>query len=304
MNKTLFSVIIVSWNSRDLLCNSLKSIPRANVDGNYEIIVVDNGSSDDSTTMVKRDFPDVKLIENNKNFGFAKAVNIGSRAIKGEVILLLNSDAELRTQDTFYHVEQFLGQNNEIGIVGVNLIFPDGVSQSPGGKFISNWQLFKSQILFLDSPVFHRLKGRFCSAKDNGFYKIDYISGTCLFARRKVFEELGGLDERFFMYGEDMEFCYRAKQADWQVGILPMIQVVHLKSQSTKKNFEKTFLQGIKNNCYLIFKFHGRLSAFIAQLIYMIGLFIRFVLSFFRRDVKPTSYLRLISQTMRLSSSF
>jgi len=300
MNQVLFSIIIVNWNNSQLLRNCLNSIPRTNPDGKYEIIVVDNASSDNSVEMVKQEFPNVNLIENKANFGFAKATNIGIEASKGDIILLLNSDAELKTENTFKEVEQFFDQHHEIGIVGVNMIFPDGVPQSPGGKFISNWQLFKYQVLFLSSPLFYRLKKKYSRGKKREFHDIDYVSGACLFVNRKVLDDIGLLNESFFMYGEDMEFCYRAKQKDWRRVILPSIEVIHLKGQSTKKNIENILIHSIKNNCHLIKTFYGKKSAWLAHIIYEIGLLLRLLLAFIRKDQKPVAYAKLMLKNIQL----
>lgn len=304
MNQSLFSITIVNWNSENLLRNCLKSIHRTNPGGKYEIIVVDNASDDNSVIMVKQEFPDVILIENKENFGFAKATNIGIETSKGDIIFLLNSDAELKTENTFGIVEQFFSQHNDIGIVGVNLIFPDGVPQAPGGKFISNWQLFKYQVLFLSSPLFYRLKKDFFSSKKQEFYDIDYVSGACLFMKRKVIDDIGLLNESFFMYGEDMEFCYRAKRNGWRRVIFPSVEVIHLKGQSTKKNIENILIHSIKNNCYLIKTFYGKKSSWLAHTIYEIGLFLRFLLAFIRKNQKPVSYAKLMLKNIQLFYSY
>lgn len=300
MGKTLFSIIIVNWNTAELLRNCLKSISKANPAGNYEIIVADNASSDNSVAMIRSEFPEVQLIENRENLGFARATNHGIRASRGEIILLLNSDAELKSAHFFDQVERFLMNQADVGIVGVSLIFPDGTPQASGGKFISNWELFKQQVLFLDSPLFYRLKSKFGAATDGQFYPLDYVTGACLFVRRNVLDEIGLLNENFYIYGEDMELCYRAKQHGWRSVVLPSLQAIHLKSQSTKKNLDQILIHSIKNNCFLIEKFYGRRRAIFAHLIYATGLGLRFLLAFIRRDQKPSVYLKLIGKNFQL----
>ncbi|MBN2090303.1 glycosyltransferase family 2 protein [candidate division KSB1 bacterium] len=300
MNQLLFSIIIVNWNTADLMRDCLNSIPRTKPDGKYEIIVVDNASNDDSVAVIKQNFPDSILITNTENLGFARATNIGIKASRGEIILLLNSDAELKSKQIFEQVERFLMNHADVGIVGVSLIFPDGMPQASGGKFVSNWELFKQQILFLDSPLFHRIKRKLGTATNSQFYSLDYVTGACLFVRRRVLDEIGLLDENFYIYGEDMEFCYRARQHGWRSVILPSLQAIHLKSQSTKKNLEQILIHSIKNNCFLIEQFYGKKSAIVAHLIYSIGLCWRFFLAFVRRDQKPSVYLKLIVKNFQL----
>ena len=168
MKPLAISIIIVNWNSRNLLKNCLDSVKKINPNGNYEIIVVDNASMDDSVRMIKNDFPQVVLIENKENFGFAKG-NLGIEASKGKIILFLNSDAEVRDLKTLAKVEKFFGDHEDVGILGLRLVFPNGVPQASGGEFISVKQLFKHQILFGDSPVFHKFKDKFASQKMANF---------------------------------------------------------------------------------------------------------------------------------------
>ncbi|MBN2013009.1 glycosyltransferase family 2 protein [candidate division KSB1 bacterium] len=295
MNQVIFSIIIVNWNTKRHLRNCISSIIKKNLNTNYEIIVVDNSSTDDSVSMLKSEYAaDVILIENKENVGFARANNTAIKASQGEVILLLNSDTEIVTNDFLESAEKFLLTNNEVGILGVKLTLPDGSQQASGGKFISIWELFKTQVLLLDSPMYYKMINAFPKRRDIDFYEVDYVCGACLFVRREVINDIGYLNERFFMYGEDMEFCYRAQIKNWKVGVFNNIEVLHLRGQSTKKNPENSYLIGIKNNCSLIKEFHGSFSLILAHLIYTYGLFIRFLLSFFRNDISPASYLKMI----------
>ena len=295
-----FSIIIVNWNSRNLLENCLNSVRKTNPSGIYEIIVVDNASTDDSVGMIQNDFPEVVLIENKENLGFAKGCNIGVKASKGKIILFLNSDAEVRELNTLAKVENFLGDHEDVGILGLRLVFPDGVPQASGGEFISVKQLFKHQVLFGDSPVFHKFKDKFASTNNSEFYDIDFVSGACLFTRKEVIDEIGGFDENFFMYGEDVDYCFRAKKKGWRIVVLPSIEVTHLKSQSTKKNLENILYHSIRNNCLLVRKFYGKNRAFTAHLIYSVGLILRFLLAFVRKQERPMSYLKLFSENIKM----
>lgn len=304
ITSSLFSIIIVNWNGKELLRNCLNSIIKTNSSQNYEIIVVDNASTDGSVNMIKREFQNVSLILNEENLGFSKATNIGIKASKSDFLLLLNTDTELRTPDILQTVEKFFAKNHGIGLVGLNLIFPNGVPQSPGGNFISNWQLFKQQVLFVNSPFFLWAKNRISSSGSKSCYHIDYASGACLFMRRELIEEVGLLDESFFMYGEDMEFCYRARNKGWHTAILPYLDVVHLRGQSTRKNIEQILMHSMKNNCWLINKFYGKKRALLAHVIYSFGLSIRLILAFFRKSEQPMSYWKLILSNLKLCFSY
>jgi len=124
-----------------------------------------------------------------------------------------------------------------------------------------------------------------------------------MFLRRKVIADIGLLNENFYMYGEDMEFCYRAKQRGWRCAILCSVTAIHLKGQSTKKNIESILIHSIKNNCGLVSHFYGQKYVFVSHLIYSLGLFLRFVLAFFRKDQKPNSYLKLLMKNFQLCKS-
>ena len=300
MKRNLISIIIVNWNSSELLRNCLNSIKQSDSSVHYEIIVIDNDSSDNSVSMVKKEFRDVILVENEENVGFAKAVNAGIKKSHGNLIFLLNSDCELKESNTLEKVKLFFAQESMVGILGLQMVFPDGIPQASGGQFVSVGQLVKQQILFLDSPVFHRIKNRFRKNESAAFYEVDYVSGACLFVKRDVINDIGLFNDDFFMYGEDMEFCHRAKQRGWRVAILATVKVVHLKSQSTKKNLEKALLNSIKNNCFLVEEFGGRFKAFLAHAIYSIGLVIRLFLAFFRKYESPECYGKVLLGNLKL----
>ena len=300
----MISIVIVNWNGCELLKKCINSIYKTSTTSHYEIIVVDNASTDNSVCMIKEQFKNVILIENKKNEGFAKATNMGIKRSKGSIILLLNSDVELKELNTLNKVEKFLSEHQEIGILGPNLIFPNGIPQAPGGKFISNWQLFKTHVLFMRSPIFYQLRSKFLSNTPKEFYDIDYVSGACLFVKKIVLEEIGFLEENFFMYGEDMEFCYRAKMHGWRNVILPTIDVIHLKGQSTKKNLDQILKHSIKNNYFLIQKFYGKNKIMITHLIYQIGLAFRFILSWISKSGTSTSYLKLMTYNNEIYSTY
>lgn len=120
-----------------------------------------------------------------------------------------------------------------------------------------------------------------------------------MFLRQKVIEDIGLLNETFYMYGEDMEYCYRARQRGWRRVIIRTVEAIHLKGQSTKKDIENILIHSIKNNCHLMKTIHGKNSVWLACLIYEAGLFLRFWLAFIRKDQNPVSYLKLMIKVLR-----
>ncbi|MER3457620.1 MAG: glycosyltransferase family 2 protein, partial [Chloroflexota bacterium] len=226
------SIIIVNWNTRDLLAACLESIERSlsSDDGagmklQAEIIVVDNGSTDGTVEMLRRDYPDVRLIENRHNVGFARANNQGLAASRGRYLLLLNTDAFLRGP-ALARLVRFMEEHPEAGVVGPRLYFGDGTLQHSCYAFPTLATEFYGAVgldrLFPRSRLFGRYRLGYWDMRD--VREVDVVMGACLMARREVFEQIGGLDERFFMYSEEVDWCYRARQAGWRIYYVPQAE--------------------------------------------------------------------------------
>lgn len=284
----IFSTIIVSWNTRELLQNCLRTLFE-NTSGD-QVIVIDNASSDGSADMVRRDFPRVELIENSENVGFAKACNQGAQMATSDYILLLNSDCEIHESEFFEKIDSVFQSDPRIAIVGPKVLYPNGKLQSAGQEFVSIKKLVKHQLLFMASPLFAG-KGDTIA---NSVFDVDYVSGSCLFIRRDVVEQTGLFVESLVMYTEDMELCYRAHQSGYRVVVAPNVSVVHLKSKSTNQNLVKSLRYSTRNNCIFIKQQSGTIAAFFALLIYSGGTAMRVVLAFFRRSTKPGDWFKLL----------
>lgn len=230
------SVIIVNLNTRDLLRACLRSLAPAQASGDVEVIVVDNGSSDDSCAMVAAEFPQVRLIALKENRGFAVANNMGMREARGRYFLVLNSDTEV-IGDALTQICDFMDSHPDVGALGPKLLNTDGTLQYSCRRFPS----FRTA-LFHRYSLMTRLfpRNRFSSEylmTDVGHehtMDVDWVSGAALVVRREVFESLGGFDEGFFMYAEDVDWCYRIKQAGWRVVYLPEARILHHIGQSTR----------------------------------------------------------------------
>ncbi len=236
-NKIKLSIIIVNWNTRELLRNCLKSISQGlmlNAEGkklNTEIIVVDNGSTDNSIEVVKmlkksNSNVQIKLIENKKNLGFAKANNQGIEAAQGEYILLLNSDTVAK-KGAIVKTIDWMDKNKNVDIVGCKLLNPDGSDQPSVGNFPNLFQVFK--MLFLDF-----ITGGWSMQSPNKIIPVDWVMGAFMMVRKKVFNEIGGFDENIFMYMEEVEWCYRAKNQGYKTFFHPLPKVIHIKGGSSK----------------------------------------------------------------------
>jgi hypothetical protein len=232
------SVIIVNYNVRQFLENSLTSIYRALVGIEAEVFVVDNASDDGSVEMVKAKFPQVRLIENTANVGFARANNIALRQARGRYILLLNPDTVVQ-EDTCKVMMRFLDDHPEAGLAGCKILNPDGTFQLPCRRsFPTPWvaftKIFGLSALFPHSKLFGRYNLTYLSPDET--YPVDAVSGSFMMVRRDVYEKVGGLDEAFFMYGEDLDWCYRIRQAGYKVYYVHTTKIIHFKGESTRRS--------------------------------------------------------------------
>ena len=226
------SVIVVNWNTRQLLRDCIESI-LAHSDGYaVEIVVVDNHSTDGSVEKVREEYPAEHLIANDDNTGFARANNQGARAASGRYVLLLNSDAML-TAGALRSLMTLAESNARIGMVGARLVNADGSFQASFTRIPTLWQ----ELLIL-SGIGRLLYGRYYpsygSEEAAGPQLAGYVEGACMLAPRSAYLEVGGLDEGYFMYAEDVDLCYSLQRAGWQVWYQPAARVIHLGSASSK----------------------------------------------------------------------
>lgn len=206
------SIIIVNYNTRRLLADCLRSLFDDPAASDWEIIVVDNASSDDSVAMVQRDFPAVKLIAEQTNLGFSRANNHGAQISGGHHLLFLNSDT-LVPPGAISQLSQFLTNTQDAAIVGPRLVSPDGSIQHSAQNFPSPWSMFCSYFLlnriFPHSPFFG---GQILDSRDHSHvHRVDYIAGACLLIRRDCFDAIGGWCTDYFFYAEDADICARAR---------------------------------------------------------------------------------------------
>lgn len=248
---TTLSVIIVSYNTRELLRLCLASVLRA---GPTEAIVVDNASSDGSAQMVQADFPQVRLIASKQNLGFVRGNNLALRESHGDHLLLLNPDAEL-PDGALSTLQAFLDEHPQAGAVGPRLAYEDGTLQHSAFKFPS---LLQTYFDFFPRParlLQSRLNGRFPRTAYAGQpFPADFVLGACLLIRRTAMDQIGLLDERYFMYCEEMDWCKRLWKEGWEVWCQPAATVIHREAQSSRQNRWPSYVQKWRSR----FIFYGR----------------------------------------------
>lgn len=255
------SFIVVSWNARDYLLECLESIQETVENCTYEIIVVDNDSSDGSPEAVEQRYPNVRLIRTGANLGFAKGNNIGIRESTGRFLCLVNSDAVL-LPSCIDRLHQFMMDNPMAGMASPKVLNADGSLQPSCSRFPS---LFRSlcSALGLSSlnPKSSLFGGTFMTWWNHDDCRtVDAISGCFMFLQRQAVEQVGLLDETFFMYGEDIDWCRRFNEGQWQVMFCPAAEVVHYGGASSS-NYPVAMYVAMQESRFRYWKkHHGALS--------------------------------------------
>lgn len=268
------SVLIVSYNTRELLRGCLTSvISTLSLLSKYELLVVDNASSDGSAAMVQGAFPNVRVIANKENRGFAAASNQGMESSSGRYVMLLNPDTVVRPRAVGAMME-LLETDPEIGVVGPKLLYPDGSVQHSAFSFPTLPMIFIDFFPLNHRLVNSRLNGRYPRALyDAGEpFPIDHPLGAGLMVRRGVIEEVGLLDEGFFMYCEEIDWCMRIKRAGWKIYCCPQAEIVHYVAQSTAQFKEEMFVELHKSRYRLYDKHYSPSFQRAARWIVLVGL--------------------------------
>ena len=240
----MISVVIVSYNTRDILRQCLKALFAHSSGLEMEVVVVDNDSKDGSPAMVRQEFPQVTLVANVVNLGFAAANNQAFALARGEFILLLNPDAFV-TEGAIARGVEFLRRTPRCGICGGRIVDQDGRVRPSARRFPNVLAKFFAlsglSSRFPDSPLFNwRDFGGF--AHDRG-REVDWVPGTFTLLRRKMLDQIGFFDERFFMYYEETDLCLRARKAGWQVYFIPEAEVEHIGGASSQTRQDKAYDQ-------------------------------------------------------------
>ncbi len=251
------SIIIVNWNTRIIVCDCLRSIYEQCGEIDLEVIVIDNASTDGSVEMVKKDFPQVTLIENSQNRGFAAANNQGIAISKGRYVLLLNSDTVV-LDNAIAKTVAFADSHPKAAIVGCRVLNPDRTLQPTCFMFpsilnmlLSSTYLYK---LFPKSKFFGREQMTWWNRND--IKEVDVVTGCCMLVRQDAIKKVGSMDEQFFMYGEETDWCYRFRRAGWKVMFTPVCEIIHLGGQSSRQKRSKMILQ-LRGSILLFMKKHN-----------------------------------------------
>jgi GT2 family glycosyltransferase len=228
MGSIQLSVIIVNYNGLHYLDACFASIAKQLYGINHEIVLIDNKSTDGSCAYIKQNYPEVVLIESPDNLGFGKGNNAAVKMARGQYVLLLNNDTVLQS-----HLDpavKMLENNNDIGALGINMLNGAGAYLKPGGNFPSPLNLFRIKNMFWLGAEFK--SGIFTKP----FYDIDWLGGSFMLLPKKVYEYVGGFDEDYFMYVEDVDLCKKISNAGYRRVFMPQLSYIHFVGYTSSKD--------------------------------------------------------------------
>ena len=252
-------------NSEQSTVNSLQS---DTVHGSLstELLVVDNASRDGTVEMVRAEFPSAHVIANSANLGFTRANNQALAIAQGRYLFLLNPDTELKpgALQTLY---DFAEAHPRVGILGPQLFYGDGSRQSSRRRFPTLATAFLESTLLQEWFPRNRVLTHYYlrDTRDDAIQPVDWINGAAMFVRRDVYDQIGGLDERFFMYSEELDWCYRAKRAGWEIVYLPTAQVIHYEGKASEQVVAARDIYFHSSKVAYFRKYHGALFAEIVR---------------------------------------
>jgi len=263
------SVIIVNWNTKDYLLDCLKSLFDTGERFSKEVIVVDNASQDGSGDELKRTFPSVHLLANKSNIGFAKAVNQGLRQACGRYLFLLNPDSYLMER-AIEELFLFMEGHQEVGVAGPQLLNGDGSKQNSIANFpsLATELLNKSLLRWLFPERYPGKEKDYSNPKE-----VDSVIGACLMVRREAMIDVGPLDEDYFLFLEETDWCYRMKKKGWKIYHVPQARVYHFQGKSAEREKARARVEYYRSR-YIFFKKHRGLWQL---LILRVGLVIKLV---------------------------
>ncbi|MER3433406.1 MAG: glycosyltransferase family 2 protein [Leptolyngbya sp. ERB_1_1] len=256
------SIILVNYNGAQVTIDCLHSIRNQLHTVPYEVIVVDNASTDQSADSIESTFPEVKLLRQSENRGFGAGNNIGARIASGEYLFLLNTDTIL-TCDLLPHLIEVMEQDPTIGIVGPKLLNLDGSLQLSTARSISLWGEYQDLKQKLDyrKPT---ERSRICKQFET-IQEVDIVIGAALFVRKDLFEDLGGFDETFFMYFEESDLCQRAQEEGWKIVYTPSVNLIHLGGHSVNQTADRLRLEYRRSQIYYYQKHRPRYEQLILR---------------------------------------
>lgn len=235
MKSPIVSILVINYKTKELTEECLKSIslayPTQLKNGEFEFLVLDNGSNDESLEYLKKfanSFPGIYIVESKENLGFAKGQNFLAKKAKGEYLFFLNSDVKVKDSGLLGTIS-YLENSKEVGILGAKLIRPNGSVEKSTGSFYTPFNLV---LVMLGFERFGLVRKSYSHIQ-----KVDWVSGGAMMVKKSVFDELNGFDEHYFMYVEDMDLCYRARKKNIEVVYFPDFVIDHMEHGSSNRDY-------------------------------------------------------------------
>ncbi|MCX8128613.1 MAG: glycosyltransferase family 2 protein [Clostridia bacterium] len=256
------SVVIVTYNNRDLVTDTIASLYKSRCSCAFEVIVVDNDSVDHTASAVEHSYPNVKVIRSSKNLGFSRANNIGISKASGKYILLLNPDV-IMFDDVLDKMVRFMDQNPDCGASSCKLLNPNGSLQYSVRRFAGFVDILLCRTplkKFVPEAVRNKVD-HYYLMKDwdhNEIMEVDWFLGAFMLLRKEALQKVGGLNEKFFMYFEDVDLCYRIRKEGYKVMYYHSPSIVHIYSQDSVKSFGKMSLVHL-SSCFKFYMSHIKL---------------------------------------------
>ncbi|MBN3906202.1 MAG: glycosyltransferase family 2 protein [Nostoc sp. NMS1] len=267
------SFILVNYNGAEILPDCLNSIEKFIDIPNYEIIVVDNASTDGSVELVAEKFPKVSLLKQAKNCGFGAGNNAGAKVASGEFLFLLNTDTVL-TSNIIFHLIELMQADPQVGIIGPKLLNPDGslqISVSPALGIKGEYQARQMHRDYLNISQQNLIEQKFQEIQE-----VDIVVGAAFFIRSSLFHKLGGFDETFFMYFEESDLCQRAQYQGYKIIYTPHVSLIHLKGYSIQKAANTMAIEYRRSQIY----YYQKHRPLWEQLLLYLYLFYKFFVEF------------------------
>ncbi|MSQ10161.1 MAG: glycosyltransferase family 2 protein [Dehalococcoidia bacterium] len=280
------SIIIVSYNTKDLLLGCLDSVfltlqqatgaGRMSLDARslsrgYEVIVVDNASADGSAAAVQQHFPEAHLIDNEFNRGFAAANNQALAVAQGRYLLLLNPDTVVK-DGAIPELVRFMDRFPRCGMATCKLLNLDETQQHSAFKFPTLWMTFLDFFPLHGHLLNSRLNGRYRLKDYRRTFEIDHPLGACMMVRREVIERVGALSEEYFMYCEEIDWCFRIKRDNWRIYCVPTAEIYHLGGQSTRQVADRMYVELFRSRLTLFRKYYNPVFQVLSKLLIGAGL--------------------------------
>lgn len=282
------SFVVVNYNVKEYLAQSIQSLERALKKIPYEIWLVDNNSVDGSVAYISKNFPSVNIIANDHNVGFGRANNQALDKVQGDFVVLINPDTVVQ-EDTFTKLLEFFNQTPDASVATCKIINPDGsfsvdCRHSIPTPLIAFWKVTGLSKLFQKSNIFGKYNLTYLDPDQT--YSVPAISGSFMMIKKDALDKIGHFDERFFMYCEDIDLCYRLNKSGFRIFYVPTTQIVHYKGESTKKD-KLDYVITFNRSLYKFFqKYYAPSSIFLFRWIVAIGIFLRAIFIYFRNFLR------------------